>query len=91
VDLDDLAMQSPKPWLNPHSARLLAEAEQRVLRAELPVARQSELVNRLKQRPASEAWLARAERVLAILQANLAVHRQGLRIRCQIERVHPAC
>jgi hypothetical protein len=59
--------------------------EQHVLKAELAVDRQHDLIAKLRHRPVSSDLLVAAERVLAVLQSNLKAHQGGLKTRQRIE------
>jgi hypothetical protein len=65
----------------------LRTAEQGVLRAELAVVRQHDLIAKLRRRPVSSDLIEAAERVLAVLQSNLKAHQDGLKIRRRIEAI----
>jgi hypothetical protein len=59
--------------------------EQHVLKAEMAVARQHDLIAKLRHRPVSSELIEAAERVLVVLQSNLMVHQDALSIRRRIE------
>jgi hypothetical protein len=63
----------------------LRTAEQGVLRAERAVARQHDLIAKLRHRPVSSDLIEAAERVLAVLQSNLRARQNGLRVHQRIE------
>jgi hypothetical protein len=63
----------------------LRTAEQGVLRAERAVARQDDLIAKLRHRSVSSDLTEAAERVLAVLQSNLKARQDGLRIHQRIE------
>jgi hypothetical protein len=63
----------------------LRAAEQQVLKVELAVDRQHDLIAKLRHRPVSSDLIEAAERVLAVLQSNLKAHQGGLKTRQRIE------
>jgi hypothetical protein len=63
----------------------LRTAEQGVLRAELAVARQHDLIATLRHRAVSADLTEAAERVLAVLQSNLKARQDGLRVHQRIK------
>jgi hypothetical protein len=86
---DDEAMQGTPQQREADLARLLAAAEQRVWKAEQAVAKQCALLDELKHGHLSPELIDQAERLLAALQDNLQVHRNGLQRRRRIEDALP--